>query len=267
MVINLILINVAVFVAELFSRGGGDRNWLSFFLAVHAADLVHPWYWWRFITYGFAHSPVNMMHIVGNMLGLFFFGRDVESVYGRWAFVRMYLTALVLGSVAWATRELFFEDQSAAWLIGASGAVTAVIILFALHFPRRTVLFMLVIPMPAWVLGVLLVVFDLFSVHASVVGGGSQVAFDVHLVGAAFGLLYYRYRLDFGNLLPGNVSWNLFKRRPKLRVHRPEARSDKLDQEADRVLDKLHREGADSLNAKERQILEDYSRRMRQKHR
>ncbi len=59
----------------------------------------------------------------------------------------------------------------------------------------------------------------------------------------------------------------LFKRRPDLKVHRPSEYYRDLDEQADRLLEKVHREGESSLSPKERRILEDYSRRMRQKHR
>jgi hypothetical protein len=56
-----------------------------------------------------------------------------------------------------------------------------------------------------------------------------------------------------------------FFRRPKLKIHAPEPTYDNLDAEADRVLEKLHQEGEASLTPRERRVLEDYSRRMRQK--
>jgi hypothetical protein len=59
----------------------------------------------------------------------------------------------------------------------------------------------------------------------------------------------------------------MFRRRPPLKVHDPERFYQDRDAEADRALEKLHTQGEASLTAKERQILEDYSRRMRQKHR
>jgi hypothetical protein len=55
--------------------------------------------------------------------------------------------------------------------------------------------------------------------------------------------------------------------KPKLKVHQPEERLTVLDEQADAVLDKLHREGIESLSPRERKILEEYSRRMQQKHR
>jgi hypothetical protein len=57
------------------------------------------------------------------------------------------------------------------------------------------------------------------------------------------------------------------KRRPKLRVHRPEPADVSSDDEADQILDKVNRTGIQSLTRREREILEDYSRRMREKRR
>ena len=63
-------------------------------------------------------------------------------------------------------------------LIGASGGVTAVILLFVFHFPQRTILLMFVLPVPAWVLGVLLIVFNVLGMH-QMMQGGVAVAYDV----------------------------------------------------------------------------------------
>jgi hypothetical protein len=71
---------------------------------------------------------------------------------------------------------------------------------------------------------------------------------------------------NFGRLRGGGPK---VKSRPKLKIHDPE-RDDpnrKQDEEADRILDKVNREGMESLTSKERRILEEYSRRMRKKHR
>jgi hypothetical protein len=132
------------------------------------------------------------------------------------------------------------------------------------------ILFMMFIPMPAWVLGVLLVVMNLMGTLGG--GGGAEghrVAFDVHLVGAAYGLLFFRTRWDFGTLWPSDwSSWlSQRRRRPRLKVHDPSEGSGALEKQADAVLEKLHQHGEASLTARERRILEDYSRRMKQKHR
>jgi membrane associated rhomboid family serine protease len=262
MVTNLIIINVAIYILDAIFLGGR----LSRLLSVEPESLRQPWNWWKLLTYGFAHDPNQVWHIIGNMIGLFFFGRDIEAIYGRRSFLGMYLTALLLGSVMWSLRESAFS-VSQTYLVGASGAITSVIILFALHYPRRTVYLMFVLPIPAWVLGVFLVLSNIWSL-----GDDRLIAYDVHLVGAAYGFLFYKTRWELGQLFSDRWMSRLksLRPRPKLRVHAPvdpTSRYRELDAQADAVLAKLHREGEASLSAKERKILEDYSRRMQQKHR
>lgn len=275
MVTNLVIINAALFLADLFF--GGREHWITNHLTITPAALLKPWLWYEFISYGFAHSYRDIWHILGNMLGLWIFGRDIELIYGRKEILRIYMVALVLGSLFWTVREYLFVDPRY-WgsLLGASGAVTAVILLFVFHFPRRTILLMFVLPVPAWVLGVMIIVGNLLSVRMPGSAGEGQIAFDVHLVGAVFAICYYRFRWNLGWLVPSThwlTSWrkkiSRLKPRPALKVHSPDSEDQyrDLDERADRVLAKLYREGESSLTGPEREILEAYSRRMRQKHR
>ena len=293
-VTTLIIINVAVYVVSMFIGNLDPRNRVvsallgpdprtellqqnlevpagaldvkvQDIMAARPSALTRPWLWWKFVTYGFAHSSINMLHLIGNMLMLFFFGREVEGVYGKRRFLGMYLTALILGSVIWSLIDnVVSSGPIQGSLIGASGAVMSVLVLFAIHFPRRTVLFMLVIPIPAWVFGILYVLHDLFQYQTQ---SASRVAYDVHLVGAAYGAAFYYTRWELGKLVPANFAWKPSGVRRGLKVHDPDSHYDNLDGQADLILDKMHRLGESSLTDKERRILEAYSRRMRQKHR
>ena len=275
MILNLIIVNAAIWVIDVYLyRPDGRAGHLSSLLAVTPQTLRQPWMWWQFLTYGFAHDPRSIMHVAGNMLGLFFLGQPVEELYGRKVFLRIYLTSLVLCSIVWCLTQNLLAEVNQRYelmsLIGASGAVTTVVILFALNFPRRMILFMMFIPMPAWVLGVLIVVLNLTgSLGGATATGGHRVAFDVHLVGAAYALLFFRTRWDAGTVWPSNWSSWLPRRRqrPRLKLHEPSAGQRALEEQADAVLEKLHRHGEGSLTPRERKILEDYSRRMQEKRR
>ena len=263
MIANIVIVNVVLFVIDALVIGRQDTPWRpSQLLAVRADTILHPLTWWRFLTSGFAHDPFDMGHIVGNMLGLFFLGQAVEQRYGAKAFLRMYLTAVVVCSVVWSLVHYFTLPQ--AHMIGASGAVTCVILLFALNYPRRTVLFMMFIPMPAWVLGLFVIGNNLFNLNSS-----DNVAYDAHLTGALYAWLYFRTHwtlaLPFDGNLLSKLKWP--KKRPNLKLHAPEERSSQLDEQADAILDKLHRQGQESLSSRERKILEEYSRRMKEKFR
>ncbi len=257
-VVTLILINVAIYLIDAFTpetRGGG--HWLSDHMAVQVGSLARPWMWWQLLTYGFAHSPVSFQHILFNMLMLFFLGRDIESRYGWKEFLRLYLTMLVVAGLAWAIVERLQGAPALYGSYGASGAVTGVVILYALNFPRRTLLLFFVIPIPAWVLGVLVVGMDMYgAVHPA----GSNIGYTAHLGGAAFAFAYYQLGWNLGRLTGGRFSWPSFRRRPKLRIHRPTSREADLSAEVDRILKKIHTSGEASLTRKERRLLEDASR-------
>jgi membrane associated rhomboid family serine protease len=260
-IVKLIAINVAVFVADILAN---DR--LMPWLMASPNSLAHPWRIWQLLTYGFAHDRSDIAHIVLNMFGLFVLGRDVESVYGGKELVRIYLTTLVLGGFLWAVRGLLTMPQEAweAGVVGASGAVTAIILLFCLHFPQRTLLFMFVLPVPAWAFGLLIIVLNVLGLFSQ----NSHTAFDVHLVGAAFAICYYKFGWHLGRWTPAlKPPRRWLKLRPRLKLHAPSVPQEDLDAEADQLLAKVRREGMDSLTAGERRALEEYSRRMRKKHR
>ncbi len=248
----LILINAAFWVANGLLTPQSDAITLT--LAAKVSSLTHPLLWWQFLTYGFVHAP-ELWHVLFNMLGLFFFGREVERLYGRTEFLRLYLVVLVLGSVVWAITSWLAGVTGV--LYGASGAVVAVVILFALNYPRQTVYLMFFFPIPAWVLGVVLVAMD---VYGCIFQANSGVAYAVHLTGAALAAAYYRFHWNFGTWMSGRWSFRPFQSRPKLRVHDPQHEQRQLSEEVDRILEKISREGEESLTRKERRALEDASR-------
>jgi membrane associated rhomboid family serine protease len=282
MVIKLMIINGIVFLAEILFGNDLRGNSVASLLSVHADTIARPWYWWQFLTAGFVHDPQSITHIFFNMFSLYIFGMRLEEQYGRKEFLRFYLTAIVLGFVVWSASNYFLlmrqlPANEAAELArlrecyGASGGVTAAIVLFCLLHPRATLFANFIFPVPAWVIGILTVAGDLHgSISKSALTGG--VAYDVHLVGAALALGYWYFGWNFGQL-PGADGYRQLVRsvrrwgkpKPPLRVHDPEHYYEDLDAQADRLLQKVHDHGQESLTVQERRILEDYSRRTRQK--
>lgn len=257
MVTNLIIVNAALLVLNfLFTN---RNNAISEFLLLRAGDLTEPWNWYRFLSYGFVHG--NFMHLVLNMISLYFLGQAVEARYGRWEFLRFYLSTILISGLVFALLRLI-PGMPGSRVLGASGAVVGVSMLYVYNYPQATILFAGVIPVKAWVFGILMVVSNL-------VGTSQFVAYDVHLVGIACATAYY-----FGNVnlaFMENASENfrgMFKRKPKLRVHRDEEAElepSRDEVEADRLLEKIHRDGKESLSTKEQKFLENYSRRVREK--
>ncbi len=280
----IILINVALFLANgLLTRPDSKLAWagdlspeeffskrmglITYHLAVKGTSLTNPLCWWQFVTYGFAHAPPpRYWHLIGNMLVLFFLGRDVEATYGRKEFLRLYLALLVVAALAWVIVEKLTEGPDFVPVVGASGAVTGIVVLFALLFPRRTLLLFFVIPMPAWVVGLLVVLSDIYG--AVVNPEGSQIAYTAHLAGAAFAFLYYRFQWNFTRWTSGWLSLSWLTRRPNLRIHNPQhgrGREEEIREEVDRILEKIHREGEASLTRRERRTLENASRQFQKR--
>lgn len=260
-VVAIILINVAVFVVEQF-----NPYLVVTTLGCHVkADdtLAHPWMWWQLLTCGFVHAPKDVWHIIGNMVVLFFLGRDVEEWYGTREFIRIYLVAILCASIAWAVCAKVFSPGDPGLMYGASGAVSAVVVFYALLFPRRPLLLFMVLPLPAWLLGALMVGLDVYgAMHRD-----QPVAYTAHLGGAAFALAYFNFHWNLGNIVRPAVAWIKTRSRPPLKVFKPDDGPPEpvTEDEVDRILTKIHREGENSLTAKERRVMEKASREYRQR--
>jgi membrane associated rhomboid family serine protease len=258
MVAKIIIANVAVYIAEMMTRGANGSQ-VANLLTVHVSTLTQPLQWWRFVTYGFVHSPDDVWHIIGNMMGLFFLGRAVETRYGAKEFLRLYLVMIVVSGVTWAILQRVAGGDPRGGLLGASGAVTGVILLLVLNYPRRQVLLFFAIPVPLWLVGLFLVGSD---VNGAIQRTGN-VAFTAHLAGAAFAAAYFYGRWNLGQLLPGQLSWASWRRwrtKSRLKVHRPPMDDRRLTDELDRILEKISNQGEASLTAAERRTLQDASR-------
>jgi membrane associated rhomboid family serine protease len=248
MTTNIILVTCALYVVQLMAG-----QWYENAFILHADWFRRPWTAYQLLTYGFLHAPNDLWHIALNMLGLFFFGRDVELRYGRREYLLYYLAGIIVAGLIWTIAEI--PNGSRGFSLGASGGVTAVVILFAFNFPFRTVLFMFVVPMPMWVAAVIFVVLDAYGA----VNRTGNVAFTAHLGGALFAFLYYRWGGRLERVLPDGAALKRLRRRPKLRVHDPGEDASK-DSRVDEILKKIQEQGQESLTYGERRILEEASK-------
>jgi membrane associated rhomboid family serine protease len=253
MVVNLIIANAVLWIAN-----GLVNDQINPWLELVVDDQAQPWQVWRLVTYGFAHY--NLMHVLFNMFGLLMFGREIEGIYGRIEFLRIYLAAIILAGLVWLAIQVISGQPAA--LMGASGGVLAIVMLWILHFPMRLIYIWGVLPVRAWVLGTFYIAGDVLGLLGF--GGsnqqGTQVANVAHLTGVAFAFAYYRGKLNLGRLIPTRLSDLKPRFRPKLRIHDPDKKSRDLSREVDAILEKISREGEGSLSRKERKTLEEASR-------
>lgn len=294
-VVTLIIINVVIFFLDMFSSnvdmatridttgwspedleelkkfGEKRLRWLADFMSLKTDILFKPWYWWQFLTYGFAHSSqtteTSFWHIVGNMIVLFFLGRPIENRLGRSEFLKFFLLAIVVSGIGYlliqvATGRTMVGSgalQLPKTVVGASGAVSAVVALFVIFYPKQKLLLWGVLPMPAWVLGLLIVGMDLLNSF----NPESKVAGEAHLVGLAFGAAYAYLKWNFGWLKFDWLSDRL-SGKPNLKIHKP-GKDEQLQKQADQILQKIADQGEASLTSKERRVLNKYSKSVRNK--
>ena len=260
-VLSLVVINVVIFLLDAFTPQSepDGTHWLSKFLSI---DTNHLWYFWTYLTYGFAHASLDtetgLWHIAGNMITLWFFGRALENHLGRMEFLKFYLCSIVISGLGWMVLHLVFSPGQSAFIVGASGAVSAIVVLFILLYPREQIFFFGVLPMPAWVLGVLLFVTNIFHAFDT----GSHIAWEAHLIGALFGFLYLKLGWNFARFKFGGLS-KMVGPRSKLRIHKPSVNDEKLQLDADSILAKISEHGEQSLSNKERKTLKKYSEKLR----
>ena len=193
---SLLAINT---VAWLLLQGAGlDHHQLSKSIANFgiSGDAAISGEFYRFITHAFLHG--SWSHFLFNMLFLWVFGNDVEDVMGHKKFIIFY----ALASTASSLPELIINPGSVP-LIGASGAISAVMGAYLLMYPKVRVyipLFLIyrifLIPVPAILLMLFYLFFDAvgFAAQLESIGkvtylSGSQVAYGAHVIGFAFGFL------------------------------------------------------------------------------
>jgi membrane associated rhomboid family serine protease len=259
---KLVIVTVAAYVAQLLAGPG-----VTDFFSLNADWWRHPWEAFRLLTYGFLHSPDAFQHIFWNMFGLWMFGRDVEQRYGPREFLGFYLSAIIFAGLVWSAAGALESWRGS--MLGASGGTTAVIILYVLNFPHRTLFMSLLFPVPAWVVGLVIVGGDLMGALGADSLRGGAVAFVAHLGGAAFAYLYYRTRWNpVGKLLGLSTNFRLPKR-TKLRVLRPDddAGEPDSDDEVDRILRKISESGKESLTRAEQRYLERASQEFKDRRR
>lgn len=244
-------VNVVVFLAWQAAVQGGAlwavlaRNFLV------SSHRLEQGMWWTLLTAAFSH--MELWHLALNMIVLWSFGSVLERLLGFRVFVAFYLVAAVSSSASHCMVSSIVLGDDRISALGASGAVSAVLLAFALLFPRHKILLFAVIPVPALAGALFFVALDLWGLLAQERGAGLPIGHGAHLGGALCGaLFYFTYLKDrFARMAPDRGS----RQEPALELTTEEAA------EFDRLRAKLNREGPDALTPKERAFMLDLRER------
>ncbi|MSR40976.1 MAG: rhomboid family intramembrane serine protease [Phycisphaerales bacterium] len=244
------------------------RKWLQFTTAQALVDItpqgVSGFEFWRFIGFQFLH--VGMMHLVLNMVGLWVFGPLVEERLGARRYLAFYLFCGMMGAFLYLLLNaaglgaqavmgpdanvpgLLFTDP---WtpLIGASAGVFGVIVAGAVFRPNETIVVMFVLPMRLATFAICVIAFALYNMLTAGQNAGGETA---HMGGALAGWWLARRP----HLI--NDFFSIFGRAPRAsaaRMRSPVPRDVPNTIEVDRILDKVHAGGLQSLSDAEKETL------------
>jgi len=242
--LGLIGLNVIAFVAQIFLdayRPGFVREYLAL-----SDRGVNAAYGWQFFTAAFLHD--GPWHLIGNTLILYLLGRDVESIIGQRQFLCLYLAGVAVGELG----HLFLMPETSV-LFAASGGVAAVLVAYATILPEleltSTILLLLPVRFKAKYLAYGAFAIALWGVTLDRNGA---IAHSAYLGGMVAGWSY-AHLLGFGRA--SIVQRALRQRRLEAERYRAMTPDQFIAEEVDPILDKISREGLQSLTWQERRTL------------
>jgi len=218
----LIIINVAIFV--LFYMGGGPLQRAgAAYLALSATGAIKYFLITQVFTYMFVHF--GTMHVLFNMLGLWFFGVPIEQGWGTRRFVKFYLYCGLAAGICVLLVNMLVGDWNTP-TIGASGAIFGVLVAFGVLYPEAIILMFFLFPMKAKYAVMIYVAVELLATF----GPNTGVSTVAHLGGAAFAYLFLKQRFpvvrmpDFGGAYR---QWKVQRAKKKFQVYMKKHGSDR----------------------------------------
>lgn len=220
---------------------------------------------WTLLTYAFFHGGI--MHLIFNLLVLNFAARLFLTFFTQKQFLGLYLLAAIFSGLIFVLTYFLFAGAGV--LIGASGAIMAVVIASATYAPFYQLRLLLIGNVKLWHIAAVFLILDLIQLPTNNMGG--HIA---HLGGAFFGFLYIKLLqngTDLSLIITNIINFfaNIFKPKkgtPFKKVHRnptqPKEKTvskivvkDKTQQQIDEILDKISQSGYDSLTKDEKEFL------------
>lgn len=216
---------------------------------------------WQVVTYMYMHG--GLWHILFNMFALWMFGGELERTWGTREFGAFYL---LVGAVVGLLYVVFASGlpliiksgSPNQMLIGSSGAIFGLLAAYGMCFPERRILFMLIFPIPAKYFVLLLAGIELYMIWSP-----SNVSHFAHLSGMLIAWIYLKKDWNLSS-----ISDRFYERRRRKRIKLVQEQKEQEQhdmEEVNRILDKISSSGMDSLTKREKKILENASRKGRDK--
>jgi len=245
---KLIIVNVVVFVLQLLFL-----NRFIVYLGLVPALAVGKFWLWQLVTYMFLHG--GFFHLFFNMFVLWMFGSAIEDYWGSSEFLKYYF---ITGIGAGITNCVFTLHSSIP-TIGASGAIFGLLLAYGMAYPDRQIYLYFLIPIKAKYLVLILGAIELLAIANP---GGDGIARFAHLGGLLFGYVYLKKERFVYEIRRLSARSNRQRKFKILRFHEEEEAKER--ERVDAILDKINREGIDSLTQEERDFLRKAGERRRQ---
>ena len=263
---RIILVNVIVFlVINIFDaliKFNGSGPSLIYWLAIPGDLILSLKHGWTFITYMFLHE--GLMHILFNMLWLYWIGKIFVEYAGSKRLVSVYLLGGISGGILYAITALLAPAYFAnTFLLGASAGVMAVVIATAVLLPEYVIHLMFFGGVRLKYLA--LISFILTSLLDISENTGGKIS---HIGGAFFGMIFmlqYKNGNDITKPVTAFLDWlaGIFSGRPKIKVsYRKKASDEDYNQshrakqaKVDLILDKISKSGYEALTKEEKDFL------------
>jgi len=191
-----LLIIWIVFPLEFVALALGGGELFRSLFTLSSDNITYVWTW---VTSIFAHSPNGFMHILFNSIVLYFFGPIVERKVGSRKFAILFIGAGVVAGLAQVLTTMAVGGATS--VLGASGAIMALMGVLTVLNPNLRIYLYFIIPMPLWVATGLFAAYSVLVSTAGGIGAGG-VAQLAHLAGLGIGLVYGSYLKQRGKRAP-----------------------------------------------------------------
>ena len=265
--IKIILINIIVFVSISVVQVVLTISGLSTFFTMFINKLMLPSSLgtfilqpWSLITYFFLH--MSFMHILWNMLFLYWFGKIINDNIGNNALISLYVLGGIIGGLFYMAVynivPYYGERVSDSLMLGASAGVFSVVVGSATLMPNYTFYLLLIGPVRIKYIALFYVLLSFFDVAGTNAGG--EIA---HLGGAFIGYIYIRRLQNGVNIGEGIINFiNFFSEKKENKKENIQKETDETTQdEVDKILDKISESGYSSLTSKEKERLFNASKK------